>query len=169
MAFSLFFQLSCWSANRSATLPISSTNPFLSIKRDFQPTVNFNTKIHCRSLIEYLPGEVWIGLDKLHQLTSERSFSLHINMTDYDGRSYVAVYDRFEVNLIPNHTYIIYFVIHLFSFIQMQCMAFLISNSISKQVGEGDGYVLIVGGFSAARSTLGDSMALSDRMKFSTK
>ena len=43
------------------------------------------------------PGEVWIGLDKLHQLTSERSFSLHINMTDYDGRSYVAVYDRFEV------------------------------------------------------------------------
>ena len=51
----------------------------------------------------------------------------------------------------------------------MQCMAFLISNSISKQVGEGDGYVLIVGGFNAARSTLGDSMALSDRMKFSTK
>ena len=81
----------------------------------------------------------------------------------------MAVYDRFEVNLIPNHTYIIYFVIHLFSFIQMQCMAFSISNSISKQVGEGDGYVLIVGGFSAARSTLGDSMALSDRMKFSTK
>ena len=95
--FLCYFQLSCWSANRSATLPISSTNPFLSIKRDFQPTVNFNTKRHCRSLIEYLPGEAWIGLDKLHQLTSERSFSLHINMTDYDGRSYVAVYDRFEV------------------------------------------------------------------------
>ena len=64
---------------------------------------------------------------------------------------------------------LVYFVIHLFSFIQMQCMNFLISHSISKQVGEGDGYVLIVGGFNAARSTLGDSMALSDRMKFSTK
>ena len=112
MAFSLFFQLSCWSASRSATRPISSTNPFLNTKRDFQPTVNFNTKRHCRSLIEYLPGEAWIGLDKLHQLTSERSFSLHINMTDYDGRSYVAVYDRFEVNLIPNHADIIYFFIH---------------------------------------------------------
>ena len=95
--FRCYFQLSCWSANRSATRLISLTNPFLSIKRDFQPTVNFNTKRHCRSLIDNLPGEAWIGLDKLHQLTSERSFSLHINMTDYDGRSYVAVYDRFEV------------------------------------------------------------------------
>ena len=43
------------------------------------------------------PGEVWIGLDKLHQLTSERSFSLRIIMTDYDGKKYKAVYEQIEV------------------------------------------------------------------------
>jgi len=42
-------------------------------------------------------GEVWIGLDKLHQLTSEHSYSLKITMTDYDGKKYRAVYEQFEV------------------------------------------------------------------------
>ena len=42
------------------------------------------------------PGEVWIGLDKLHQLTSARSYSLEITMTDYDGKKYRAVYEQFE-------------------------------------------------------------------------
>ena len=43
------------------------------------------------------PGEVWIGLDKLHQLTSAGSYSLKITMTDYDGKKYMAVYEQFEV------------------------------------------------------------------------
>merc|ERR1719320_722082 len=42
-------------------------------------------------------GEIWIGLDELHRLTSQRSYSLKITMTDYDGTSYVAVYDQFKV------------------------------------------------------------------------
>ena len=37
------------------------------------------------------------------------------------------------------------------------------------QVGPGDGYVLTVGGFNKALSTLGDSMAYHNGMKFSTK
>ena len=42
------------------------------------------------------------------------------------------------------------------------------------QVGPGDGYVLTVGGFNKALSTLGDSLARGDAesangMKFSTK
>jgi len=77
-------------------------------------------------------GELWIGLDKLHQLTSARSYSLKITMTDYDGKIYTALYEQF-------------------------------------QVGQGDGYVLKVGGFNAARSTLGDSMKVDNGMKFSTK
>ena len=48
------------------------------------------------------PGEVWIGLDKLHQLTSERSYSLMIIMTDYDGEKYRAVYEQFEVITIKS-------------------------------------------------------------------
>ena len=43
-------------------------------------------------------GESWIGLDKLHQLTSERSYSLKITMTDYDNKTFVAVYDYFKVS-----------------------------------------------------------------------
>ena len=44
------------------------------------------------------PGEVWIGLDKLHQLTSARSYSLKITMTDYDGKKYTALFEQFQVN-----------------------------------------------------------------------
>ena len=43
-------------------------------------------------------GESWIGLDKLHQLTSERSYSLKITMTDYDNKTFVAVYNYFKVS-----------------------------------------------------------------------
>ena len=42
-------------------------------------------------------GEVWLGLDKLHQLTNEGSFGLKIAMTDFDGKQYTAVYDHFRV------------------------------------------------------------------------
>ena len=49
-------------------------------------------------------GESWIGLDKLHQLTSERSYSLKITMTDYDKKTFVAVYNNFKVS----HTVLIY-------------------------------------------------------------
>merc|ERR1712012_1429212 len=77
-------------------------------------------------------GEVWIGLDKLHQLTSERSYSLKIIMTDYDGKKCRAVYEQFEV-------------------------------------GPGNGYVLTVGKFNAALSTLEDSMADHNWKIFSTK
>ena len=44
-----------------------------------------------------LPGESWIGLDELLRLTSQQSYLLKIIMTDFDGASYVAVYDQFKV------------------------------------------------------------------------
>jgi len=80
-------------------------------------------------------GEFWIGLNKLHQLTSEHSYSLEIIMTDYDGSKYQAVYEQFEV-------------------------------------GPGNGYVLTLGKFNPARSTLGESLLAYQNingMKFSTK
>jgi len=42
-------------------------------------------------------GELWLGLDKLHQLTSQGSYGLHITLKDWDDKTYVAVYDQFEV------------------------------------------------------------------------
>ena len=42
-------------------------------------------------------GEVWLGLEKLHQLTSARDYKLQVKMKDWDDRTYIAVYDQFEV------------------------------------------------------------------------
>ena len=44
-----------------------------------------------------LAGVSWLGLDKLHRLTSKASFGMKITMTDFDGKQYTAVYDRFKV------------------------------------------------------------------------
>merc|ERR1719391_1537642 len=83
-------------------------------------------------------GESWLGLENLHRLTNQQDYKLKIIMTDFDGKKYHAVYDRFKV-------------------------------------GPGDDYMLTVGGFNDALSTLGASMITSvsgwniNGMKFSTK
>merc|ERR1712055_764911 len=62
-----------------------------------------NTKgFFAKSFAEYKEGfeengESWIGLDTLHNLTSERSCGLKIIMTDFDNSTYVALYKRFKV------------------------------------------------------------------------
>ena len=43
------------------------------------------------------PGESWLGLENLHQLTSESNYSLRITLTDFDDKTYVAFYDQFQV------------------------------------------------------------------------
>jgi len=48
-------------------------------------------------------GESWIGLDNLHRLTSQRSYSLKIIMTDYDSKDSVALFDRFKVSQGPGY------------------------------------------------------------------
>merc|ERR1712113_745563 len=82
-------------------------------------------------------GESWVGLQRLHTLTSQGSYKLKITMTDFDGKMYVAVYDQFKVG------------------------------------PEEDDYVLTLGGFNYAQSTLGNSMGSharnSNGMKFTTK
>jgi len=42
-------------------------------------------------------GELWLGLEALHKLTSERNYKLQINLTDFDNKVYTAVYDMFKV------------------------------------------------------------------------
>ena len=43
---------------------------------------------------------MWLGLDKLHSLTSQKSYTLQITMTDFDGKKYVAVYEQFQVRTL---------------------------------------------------------------------
>ena len=47
--------------------------------------------------LNFLSGEMWLGLDKLHDLTSQASYTLQITLTDFDGEKYVAVYEQFQV------------------------------------------------------------------------
>ena len=42
-------------------------------------------------------GESWIGLDRLHEITTSGSFGLKVIMGDYDGKTYNAIYHEFQV------------------------------------------------------------------------
>ena len=41
-------------------------------------------------------GEIWLGLDRLHQLTNSNDYKLKITMTDFNSQQYVAVYEDFK-------------------------------------------------------------------------
>ena len=96
-------------------------------------------------------GESWLGLRELHKLTSNADYSLRIELKDFDGKSYHAVYDQFEVTGAE-----------LIKIMMMMTM-------MTMQVGPGDGYMLSVGQFDSSASTLGDSMSYHNGMKFTTK
>jgi len=50
-------------------------------------------------------GESWFSLEKLHRLTNERSYSLKITMTDWDKKTFIAVYNNFKVG--PGNDYVL--------------------------------------------------------------
>ena len=54
---------------------------------------------------EFRPGELWLGLRKIQQLTTEGDYSLHVILKDFDNKTYQAVYDHIEV--ITINAYII--------------------------------------------------------------
>ena len=39
--------------------------------------------------------EFWIGLENLHRITKVREWELQVNLTDWDGRKYFALYNSF--------------------------------------------------------------------------
>ena len=47
-----------------------------------------------------ISGESWMGLETLHQLTSNGDYGLNITMTDFDDQSYFAIYDEIEVTTV---------------------------------------------------------------------
>ena len=50
-----------------------------------------------------MPGELWLGLEPLHKLTSERDYKLKVTLMDFDNKSYTAVYDQFKVLVLLEH------------------------------------------------------------------
>ena len=68
--------------------------------------VIIKTAFYCDCVIMYntvlsffsTSGESWIGLEKLHQLTSARTYGLRITLKDFDDQTYVAIFDQFQVS-----------------------------------------------------------------------
>ena len=44
-----------------------------------------------------LSGEFWLGLDKIHRLTSQANNTLRVELEDFDGNTTYAEYDTFAV------------------------------------------------------------------------
>ena len=44
-----------------------------------------------------LGGEFWLGLDRIHRLTSDNNSMLRVDMVDFEGRSAYAEYSSFGV------------------------------------------------------------------------
>ena len=146
----------CWRRNIKyvATLFWLTT-----LKRTFPNTKKASSQMVCTPLLSilctkswqiclkrFVSGEIWLGLEAVHKITSMGNYSLHILLKDFDQKTYVAVFDQFEV---------------------MMTMMLNLMNMLM-QVGPGDDYVLTIGGFNAALSTLGDAMTSHD-LKFTTK
>ena len=74
---------------------------FAEYEEGFESKGKFSTPKETLSIYSaprfFFPGESWLGLKKLHQLTSESSGSLQITLKDFDNNTYVAFYDQFQV------------------------------------------------------------------------
>ena len=65
---------------------------------------DYNIKSYYKRLRkQFVSGEIWLGLEKLHQLTSEADYGLRITLKDFDQQTYMAYYDQFQVMLISDH------------------------------------------------------------------
>jgi len=44
-----------------------------------------------------LTGEFWLGLDKIHHLTTRGEYKLRVDLENFSGNTYCAEYDSFKV------------------------------------------------------------------------
>ena len=71
---------------------------WITFQRRFDGSINFD-----RNWVEYedgfgsLAGEFWLGLKKLHILTSYRKWELRVDMEDFEGNHAYALHDKFKV------------------------------------------------------------------------
>lgn len=71
---------------------------WLIILRRMDGSVNFNRdwSVYKRGFGD-LDGEFFVGLDKLHALTGERSQELIVLLEDYDGDARQEIYEKFSI------------------------------------------------------------------------
>ncbi|EDO36804.1 predicted protein, partial [Nematostella vectensis] len=73
-------------------------------QRRVDGSVNFD-----RPWVEYKQGfgnkegEFWLGLEKIHAMTSQRRYRLRFDMEDFEGNTSYAEYDDFKVADEPNY------------------------------------------------------------------
>ena len=48
-------------------------------------------------------GEFWLGLDNMATMTGVGNWQLRVDLTDWDGRQYFALYDHFRVGPGPKY------------------------------------------------------------------
>lgn len=71
---------------------------WIVIQRRFDGTVDFD-----RDLVTYQEGfgepngEFWLGLEKMHRITTQKQHELYIHIVDYDGDTHYSRYDNFVV------------------------------------------------------------------------
>ncbi|XP_055600470.1 microfibril-associated glycoprotein 4-like [Uranotaenia lowii] len=75
-----------------------STGGWTVIQNRFNGSVDFNRgwKAYQEGFGD-LEGEFWLGLEKIHQLTSSKQHELHVVLEDFEGNSKVATYDDFRL------------------------------------------------------------------------
>ena len=54
-----------------------------------------------------LSGEFWLGLDKIHRLTSDNNSMLRVDLEDFEGNTAYAEYSKFGV-MSENDKYKLY-------------------------------------------------------------
>ena len=52
----------------------------------------------CRTGFGNLSGKFWLGLDKIHRLTSDNNSMLRVDLEDFEGNSRYAEYNKFGVS-----------------------------------------------------------------------
>ncbi|XP_048752026.1 ficolin-1-like [Ostrea edulis] len=79
--------------------PIDNTGGWTVIQRRQDGSVDFY-----RNWQDYktgfgdLSGEFWMGNDKIYELTNQGPFQLRIDMEDFNGKKYYAVYNYFRID-----------------------------------------------------------------------
>ena len=78
--------------------------PWMVIQRRMDGSVNFDCKwVEYADGFGHLEAEHWLGLDKMHCLTTRRpTASLRVDMSDFDGNTKYALYYFFNVDKPSN-------------------------------------------------------------------
>lgn len=78
---------------------INNTGGWTVIQRRQDGSENFyrNWKTY-KNGFGSLSGEFWMGNDKIYELTNQGPFQLRVDMEDFDGRKYYAVYNYFRID-----------------------------------------------------------------------